>query len=224
MKEKILWIVPSRNRPKKLKRFIESFLKCTTGHADLLIGLDSDDHSCDHLIKRYPQLMWEINDPVKGSFLKVLNSMALKYAEQYQWLGFNEDDGIFKSPGYEEQFISKLKTLGKNGLVYADDLIRKRKLIYFPVMDASIVKRLGFFVPPSLQCMYADNFWRDMAHHLKSFHYFPELVIQHLHYTREKNEPKDDVSVSVDSFATADNQAYNKYIATQFKIDMVKLA
>ena len=224
MKEKILWIVPSRNRPKKLERFIESFLKCTTGHADLLIGLDSDDHSCDHLIKKYPQLMWEINDPVKGSFLKVLNNMALKYAEQYQWLGFNEDDGIFKSPGYEEHFISKLKTLGKNGLVYADDLIRKRKLIYFPVMDASIVKRLGFFVPPSLQCMYADNFWRDMADHLKSFHYFPELVIQHLHYTREKNEPKDDVSVSVDSFATVDNQAYNEYIATQFKIDMEKLA
>jgi len=50
------------------------------------------------------------------------------------------------------------------------------------------------------------------------------LVIQHLHYTREKNVPKDDISVSVDSFATVDNQAYNEYIATQFKIDMEKLA
>jgi glycosyltransferase involved in cell wall biosynthesis len=223
MKEKILWIVPSRNRPQKLERFIESFLNCTTGRADLLIGLDSDDHSCDHLIKKYPQLIWEINEPVNGSFLKVLNDMALKYAEEYRWLGFNEDDGIFKSPKYEDHFISKLNELGRNGLVYANDMIGKKRLIYFPVMDSSIIKRLGFFVPPSLQCMYADNFWRDMADHLKSFHYFPELIIQHLHYTREEGRLKDETSASVDSFKKVDCRAYEEYINTLFSVDMEKL-
>jgi hypothetical protein len=223
MKEKILWIVPSRNRPEKLERFINSYLECTTGDSDLLIGLDSDDKTCDHLIKKYPQLIWEINEPAKGSFLKVLNSMALKYSDQYLWMGFNEDDGIFKTLGYEKKFIEKLKDLGQNGIVYANDLVGKKKLIYFPVMNSSIVKRLGFFVPPSLKCMYADNFWRDMADHLKSFYYFEDITIQHLHYSFEEQKIQDQISVVVDSHKKIDSKAYKQYLNSQFLQDMEKL-
>jgi len=53
MKERILWIVPSRNRPEKLERFLNSWLATTEGLADMLIALDDDDNSCDHLIEKF---------------------------------------------------------------------------------------------------------------------------------------------------------------------------
>jgi hypothetical protein len=222
MKERILWIVPSRNRPEKLERFIKSFLDCTSGKADLLIGLDDDDHSCNHLIKQYPQLIWEVNAPVKGSFLKVLNAMALKYAEQYRWLGFNEDDALFKTKGYEDRFIAKLQELGHDGIVYANDLIggKKKGLIYFPVMDSSIVKRLKFFVPETLSCMYADNFWRAMADYLGTCYYFEDMVIHHLHYRKIEGETFDDTSRIVETFQKPDRRAYEAYYDSQFLTDM----
>jgi glycosyltransferase involved in cell wall biosynthesis len=222
MKDKILWIVPSRNRPEKLERFIKSFLSCTSGKAELLIALDDDDHSCDHLIKKYSELIWEINSPINGSIVKILNDMAVKYSQKFKYIGFNEDDGFFKTPGYEEIFIEKLKELGENGLVYGNDILNHKGLIMFPVLDSSIVRRLGFLVPPALKCMYADNFWTDMAKHLETYHYFSDVIIQHLHYSAD-GKIKDETSNVIDSYKQIDKPIYKDYIRNHFLNDMKKL-
>lgn len=223
MKEKILWIVPSRNRPEKLERFLNSWLTTTDGQSDMLIALDDDDHSCDHLIEKFSTVVWEKNPKIPGSsFLAILNSVANRYADHYSYLGFNEDDCIFHTANYESRFISKMKELGKNAVVYGDDMINKKGRIYFPVMDSSIVKRLGYMVPPTLRCMYADDFWRDMSNHLGSVYRFDDVKIQHLHYTRE-NGVADAVSVDVDNSKSQDAKAYEEYLHNSFATDMKKL-
>ncbi len=223
MKEKILWIVPSRNRPEKLERFLKSWLSTTSGSADMLIALDDDDRSCDHLFEKFPTVIWEKNPKIPGSsFLAILNSVAMRHVDQYKYLAFNEDDCIFHTANYEDRFISKMQELGKNAIVYGDDMINKKGRIYFPVMDSSIVKRLGYMVPPTLRCMYADDFWRDMSNHLGSVYRFDDVKIQHLHYTRE-NGVADAVSIDVDNSKSQDSIAYELYYRTEFKIDMEKL-
>jgi hypothetical protein len=223
LKEKILWIVPSRNRPEKLERFLNSWLTTTDGQSDMLIALDDDDHSCDHLIEKFSTVVWEKNPKIPGSsFLAILNSVANRYADHYSYLGFNEDDCIFHTANYESRFISKMKELGKNAVVYGDDMINKKGRIYFPVMDSSIVKRLGYMVPPTLRCMYADDFWRDMSNHLGSVYRFDDVKIQHLHYTRE-NGVADAVSVDVDNSKSQDAKAYEEYLHNSFATDMKKL-
>lgn len=222
MKEKILWIVPSRQRPEKLKRFLESWVKTTTGLSDMLVVLDSDDSTCDHLFHLFPSVMFKKDPPTGESFLKILNNNATKYCVQYNYIGFNEDDAIFHTKHYEEKFIEKLKELGDNGIVYANDLINKKGRIYFPVMNSSIITRLGYMVPPTLRCMYADDFWRDLGSRLNSVHRFEEIIIQHLHYTRD-DSVADDVSVQVDSNKNRDHEAYTLYLKNSFELDLEKL-
>jgi len=223
LKEKILWIVPSRNRPEKLERFLNSWIATTSGLADMLIALDDDDSSCDHLFKKFPSVIWEKNPKIEGvSFLAILNSVANRYVDHYKYLGFNEDDCIFHTSNYEARFISKMKELGKNAIVYGDDMINKKGRIYFPVMDSSIVKRLGYMVPPTLRCMYADDFWRDMSKSLGAVFRFDDVKIQHLHYTRE-NGIADAISVDVNNSQSRDASAYETYMQTTFALDMEKL-
>lgn len=222
MIEKMLWIVPSRQRPEKLQRFLESWRKTTTGFSDMLVVLDSDDSSCDFLYTLYPEVMFK-KDPPKGeSFLRILNDNAIKYCDEYRYIGFNEDDAIFHTRGYEEEFLKKLRELGDNGIVYANDLINKKGRIYFPVMHSSIIKRLGYMVPKSLTCMFADDFWRDLGVKLNSVYRFDNIIIQHLHYTRD-NGHADKISRIVDSNKLRDKLAYEEYLKTEFENDLEKL-
>jgi hypothetical protein len=225
MKERILWIVPSRNRPEKLERFLTSWVATTSGLADMLIALDDDDNSCDHLFAKFPTVIWEKKPKVSGdSFLAILNRIAMRHVDEYKYLGFNEDDCIFHTSNYEDRFIAKMQELGQNAIVYGNDMINKSKdLIYFPVMDSSIVKRLGFMVPRTLRCMYADDFWRDMANHLRTSYRFDDVLIQHLHYKREDNPVQDAISLDVDNSRKQDKRAYAEYQAISFVEDMEKL-
>lgn len=223
MLDRILWIVPSRNRPKKLERFLESWLNTTSGYADVLIALDEDDFSNDHLIKKYPDIIWEKKPKPEGaSFLEVLNITALNYVDKYKFLAFTEDDCVFQTKDYEKRFIEKLNEIGPNAIVYGEDLVDKKNRIFFPVMNSSIVKRLGFMVPRSLRCQYADNFWRDMGIRLNSSYKFKDVIIQHLHFSVDDGVA-DEISKDIYNTKFADALAYKNYYSKYFERDMKKL-
>lgn len=225
MKDKILWICPSRKRKEKLKRTLDSWKKCTTGLSDFLVAIDDDDDSYIELIESYDNVIWEINPPINGPFLHLLNNVAIKYSDKYSYLGFMEDDVVFKTPNYEKQFLSKLKELGNLGIVYANDNVKKsfaRGLIGLPVLNSFIVKKLGWFSPPVLKCLCGDDFWRDMAQHLGTGYRFDDIIIEHLHWKRD-DKIKDETTLSVNSYLDNDKIAYQHYYETQFLIDMAKL-
>lgn len=223
MKEKILWICPSRKRPDRLERLINSWKKTTSNLSDLLIIVDSDDDSYNKLMEIYKEPVWEITEPAFGSFLHLINSKALKYSTEYRYIGFMEDDIVFETPGYEIKFINKLKELGKTGIVHAMDGIDKRKFVSIPVVDTYIVRTLGWLSPPCLKSLWADNFWRQMADYLKTYHKFEDVMIKHYHYSRDVNTEKDETSVVVDNNFNYDKEAFYKYLETEFKHDMEKL-
>lgn len=225
MKEKILWITPSRMRKEKLERTIDSWRNTTTGKSDFLVAIDNDDLSYNDSIKKYKDIIWEIGDPIKGTFLQLVNKIALSYMNEYKYLGFMEDDCVFKSYGYEDYFINKLKELGPTGIVHADIGSKKhddRGYIGLPVLDSFIVKTLGFFSPPCLKSLCADDFWGIMARHLGTYYKFDNLKIQHLHWRRQ-NETMDEVTAVVNSHLKADKEALAKYLEKDFLTDMKKL-
>ena len=225
MENKILWITPSRMREQKLKRTIDSWRKCTNGLSDFLVAIDNDDHSYNAMMKEYTDVIWEINNPIEGPFLHLLNQMAVKYANKYKYLGFMEDDVVFRTPNHEQQFIDKLSELGDTAIVYADDGVKKHKergLIGLPVMSSAIVSKLGWFSPPELKCLCGDDFWRDMAKHLGTVYRFDNVLIEHLHWKRD-DKIKDETTLSVNSHLDADKAAYKQYFETKFLDDMAKL-
>jgi len=225
MKNKILWITPTRKRDKKLRRTIDSWRETTTGQSDFLAAIDDDDHSYNDTMKNYPDVIWEVGEPINGPFLHLVNRIALKYMNEYQYLGFMEDDVIFRTKGYEDKFIKKLESLGEHGIVYANDNVKKhlaRGYIGLPVLNSNIVKKLGFYSPPCLKCLCGDLFWRDMAKHLGSYHRFDDIMIEHMHWKRD-DKVVDETTESVNSYLSADNDAYNQYVASEFLNDMAKL-
>lgn len=225
MKNKILWICPSRKRAQKLKRTLDSWRQCTSGLSDFLVAIDNDDYSYTEIMQEYKEVIWEINPPINGPFLHLVNNMAVKYAEQYKYLGFMEDDVVFRTQNYEEPFISKLQELKNTGIVYANDNVKKsfaRGLIGLPVLNSNIVKKLGWFSPPVLKCLCGDDFWRDMAKHLESGFRFDNIIIEHLHWKRD-DKIVDETTVSVNSHLNDDKIAYQNYYNTQFLTDMAKL-
>jgi hypothetical protein len=223
MKNKILWICPSRKRPERLERLIKSWEHTTEGFSDLLVVIDSDDQSYTDLITQYPKVMWEITEPVFGSFLHLINVKAVKYSTEYNYIGFMEDDIVFETVGYESKFISKLEELGPTGIVHARDGIDKGKYISIPVVNTHIIKTLGWFAPPCLKSLWADNFWRAMATDLKTYFKFEDIMIRHNHYSKHAETQKDEISNIVNGNYGADQVAFFKYIETDFKSDMEKL-
>ena len=225
MKDKILWITPSRKRDQKLRRTLNSWRTTTSGLSDFLVAIDNDDNSYEKTISEYSDIIWEIGEPIKGPFLHLVNRIALKYVDNYRYLGFMEDDVVFQTDGYEEKFINRLKQLGNTGIVYANDGIKKqakRGYIGLPVLNSFILKKLGFYSPPCLKCLCGDIFWRDMAKHLGTYYRFDDILIQHLHW-RKDDGVKDEISHSVDSHLGVDKQAYDLYFEKEFLNDMAKL-
>jgi len=223
MKDKILWICPSRKRPERLQKLITSWLNTTEEYSDLLIAIDTDDTSYDEMKQKYTELIWEINEPIHGSFLNLLNYIAVKYSTTYRYIGFMEDDIVFETKNYEKRFIKKLNELGSTGIVHAKDGVDKRKFISIPVIDSNIIRRLGWFAPPCLRSLWADNFWRAMATHLDTYYKFEDVMIKHYHYSKHSHIEKDEISSIVDSNYGKDAESYRLYMETEFLKDMEKL-
>jgi len=225
IKDKILWVCPTRGRPEKLQKMLDSFYDTTEGDSDLLIAIDSDDRSYDKMMfhDNNESILWEVNDPIGGKFLHLLNKMALKYVDDYKYIGFMEDDVILRTDGYEKVFIEKLKELGDFSLVHGNDGINTPRLVSLPVLTSKLVKTLGFFAPPELNCLWADYFWRELANTgLVREHYFPEIVIQHMHYSVIDNIP-DQTAINMEQVAIPDFPGYHSYIKSKFHEDIKKL-
>ena len=223
MKEKILWICPSRKRPDRLDRLINSWMLTTEGLSDLLVVIDSDDQSYEGIIKKYPNVMWEITEPVFGSFLHLINTKAVKYSTEYNYIGFMEDDIVFETNKYESKFILKLKELGNTGIIHARDGVDKKRFISIPVVDTHIIRTLGWFAPTCLKSLWADNFWRAMADHLGTYFKFEDVMIRHYHYSKHADVIKDEISAVVDGNYNVDAASYKLYMETEFVNDMRKI-
>jgi hypothetical protein len=219
MKNKIAILIPTKGRLELFKQFSNSWEDTTEGLSDVIVGLDDGDTSYDSLKTQFP-FVFEYCTP--ANFLHVLNELAVKYANQYKYIAFMEDDCTFNTPGWESKFIEKLNTLGPNGIVWGNDLLNGSKLVGLPFMNSSIVQKLGFISPPQIKCLWADYFWKAITETFNSGHYFHDVVIEHKHYSTGKSE-KDSISDVIDIVGKEDYLSYRKYESDQMQKDLSKL-
>jgi len=218
MLDKILEIIPTKERFNDFCMFADSWENTTEGFSDVLVVTDKEDSTYTKLKEIYP-FKWETSKLT--SPLEILNEAATKYCQEYRWLSFMEDDCIHISPNWETSFILKLKELGKNGIVYCNDMLNESGLVGIPFMDSSIIARLGYMCPPGLKAGYADNFWKQLGEDMGSLYYFDELIIEHRHFSTGKRK-KDSVSCALDAY-TNERKIYLDYYVNSFKEDFKKL-
>jgi hypothetical protein len=213
---RLLLIVPSRKRPSACAELLEEVLK-KSDDAEIIFGLDDDDKSV------YPTQVLEaaeINPRLRMG--GTLNLIAKKYADKYDYLAFMGDDHRPRTQGWDTILCDAIGD--KPGVAYGDDLLQGQNLPTAVVMSSSIVRKIGYMVPPVLVHMYMDNFWRDFGQKLGNLQYRPDVVIEHLHYLAGK-AINDLQYQEVNSSAVYENDriAYEAYLSRDFDNDAEKV-
>lgn len=223
MTDRLLMIVPSRGRPENVKRLTEAFDDTREGPADLLICVDEDDPKrADYQHLLLPgRVRMEIGPRLRLG--GTLNEAALANVGQYFALGFCGDDHIFRSQGWNRQFVWALQDLG-SGIVYGNDLIQGAALPTAVAMTSDIVATLGHMVPPDLVHLYCDDAWRDLGNAMGRLRYLPDVVIEHLHPIAGKAaEDAGYLEVNAPSLYASDGAVYQNWRVHGLPADLDKL-
>lgn len=175
---RLLLIVPSRKRPDACAELLGEVLE-TSDDTEIIFGLDDDDKSV------YPTQVLEaaeINPRLRMG--GTLNLLAKKHADNYDYIGFMGDDHRPRTQGWDRILCDAIGD--KPGVAYGDDLLQGANLPTAVVLSSSIVRKIGYMVPPVLVHMYMDNFWKELGEGLNNIQYRPDVVIEHLHYLAGK--------------------------------------
>ena len=185
MENKICVIVPTRKRLEDFKLYADSWVKTTEGKSVVVVGIDDDDETYDEIINNnnYPFIYEKLSSK---PFLHILNELAVKYAEQYVCVSFIEDDFTYNTPGWETAVLNKMNEIGDNAIVWCNDLINHDTMVASPFMDSNIIRTLGWMVAPRLHTLFGDHYWIELGRKLNSLYYFPNIIIEHRHYSKGK--------------------------------------
>lgn len=211
-----LLIVPTRQRGAKADEFLWAFNSHAHGDVDLLFAIDEDD--VQSYVAR-PGAKYEVN-PRMG-LNGTLNHVATKYCDVYDYIAFMGDDHRIRTDNWDEKLIGD----GEKYLVsYGDDLLQGANLPTAVLIDAEIVRVLGYMSPPELRHLYLDNFWKTLGDRLGTLRYHPEVVIEHMHFAIGKSEPDEIyLEVNAQSMYDSDSAKYEAYVATKLEDDLRKL-
>lgn len=212
---KLVIIVPTRGRPHLLERLIESWKKTTSGHSTILAVLDEDDHA-----NYMPMLDKYMYDRVEVAvvfgdremLVGKLNMFSDGWEKEgYIGVGFMGDDCVFMTPGWELPIIQWLES--NKGLCYGNDLLQGEALPNNVFIHVDVISALGFMAPPELKHYFIDNYWRELGVSIGKLHYFPEVVIEHRHWSNGK-EGKDNIYTEAEKLMGEDRTAWDDYRLT----------
>lgn len=209
---KILLIVPTRGRSKKVKEFYDCFIK-ESSITDLCFGIDEDD-ATEYPTFNKKEVFFDKNPKSNNryGFGPILNKLALKYCYNYKYIGFAGDDNRIRTKNWDSIIYNNITNI-RYAIASGQDLYRKDKLPTWVVMDAAIIRVLGFMAPPILEHLFIDNFWQDLGEGLNSYIYHDDVIMEHMHYLNKKSD--------IDEIYTNVN-AKNKYIEAELIYDSYK--
>ncbi len=213
---KLLLIVPTKGRPEKHLEFYESF-KINSTVTDLVFVLSHGDIE----YPRIPGVRYEtVDSPTMSG---KLNTTAVKYANDYDYVAFMGDDVRIRTNAWDAKMLEEISLI-PNAVAYGNDLYQGEKLPTAVLLDANIVRTLGFMSPPALKHLYIDNFWRTLGEKLSSLKYFSEIILEHMHFANAK-AAKDNTYKETDSseMYRSDSAAFIDYINNNLDNDIAKL-
>lgn len=158
-----------------------------------------------------------ITSPPLGNLAAILNQWGPLLAgkvpdgREADAFGFMGDDHVPRSPRWDAELYAA--AVIPNGIAYGDDLLQRSNLPTAVLMDAEIVRKLGWLVPPGIKHMYIDNWWRDLGNALGTLRYVDHVVIEHMHPVAGKAEKDEGYRrTNTDRMYTEDEAAYRAFI------------
>jgi len=214
--KKLTVIVPSRGRPHLMERLLESWKRTTSGYSRIVMVLDGDDQY--HYNEVHDKYMKESGVELAILFgeRQMLTSKLNAFCSDWEkegsiGVGFMGDDCVFMTPGWEAPIIQWLEE--NKGICYGNDLLQGEALPNNVFIHVDIIAALGFMAPPELKHYFIDNYWRELGVSIGKIHYFPEVVIEHRHWSNKKQE-KDTIYTEAERLIGEDRTAWDQYRLT----------
>jgi len=188
---------------------IEAARETAGGDIAIYVGLDEDDAD---FYERLPDVRYVVGP--RKQLAPWTNYLALlALADGADILASFGDDHRPRTQGWDTAVEDAMGTI-RSGLVYTADGLQDERLPTAPFWSADIIRKLGWFFPPALKHLYADNYWLKLATDIGRSKYLPDVLIEHLHPSAGKAQ-EDDVNRANDSHYEHDRQAYAAFIADE---------
>lgn len=209
----IVYLVPSRGRPHNIAALLDAWASTSTGDADLLVAVDDDDVMVDQYLELERPEFADIYVGPRRRLGGTLNELAPIVARTYRGVGFMGDDHRPRSRGWDAMLLENL-TAG--AVIYGDDLIQGAALPTAVLLESSIVRTLGYFVPTGMLHLWLDNYWKELGTRLGTLRYLPSVVIEHVHPIAGRAEwDAGYAENNSDATWNADEARFRQYVATE---------
>lgn len=224
MENKIAIVLPVRDgglgRHTRLSRCLKSYYEMTEGLSDIHLLHDEDECDTYHPIaEEYPQII-NYCTPTDISLMQKINVHALDIASKYKYVGFIGDDIVFKTT-FESEFIEHLSSTS-HAMAFGNDGFWNGKLPTHPFVTSKTILAVGFFGCPAVEHNYFDNYWADIFNKLKTFKYFPNILMEHFHPVVDKERP-DTIYFEISNKMNTDERKFKNYILNNFVEDIKKI-
>lgn len=217
-------MIPTRSRARKIRQLIDAWQE-TTVLPDTTFELYVDDD--DPQLADYEDIVDEhgikMTVSPRQQLGPMMNLYAPQIAERCDVIGNIGDDHRPRTPGWDK--IIAEKVLASNpSIVYGNDLYQGEKLPTAAFMSPSIIRTLGYMVPPGMIHLYLDDFWRELGNAAGILHYLPDVVIEHVHPAAGK-AGWDQVYLESNTreLYNHDKALFAAYMDDQLPIDVAKL-
>jgi hypothetical protein len=214
----LLIITPTRKREKNAQRLIDAVAATCTARTDLILAVDDDDDS-------YANLHLGAARVVRGPRKTCpawSNEIAASLGPGYRAVASLGDDHLPRTPGWDTLMLAALDDMGGTGIVYGDDIGQGANLPTAPVISSDIPAALGWLFLPAARHLFCDNVWLDLGREAECLRYLPDVVIEHLHYSRGAS-PGDQTYEETRGAWTADEAAYQAWRRTSMAADVDKI-
>lgn len=217
--------VPTKGRPEQAYELERRFYQTIHLNTRIKFILSDNDSELD----KYLAMPW-IDHPIVVSpdnpgFVAPLNLGYLQdRREVYSYaLGFMGDDHWPITPGWDQDYVGHLLTMG-SGFVYGNDGLQGEAIPTQIAMTSDIPLVLGFMTLPQLWHLYADNFWLDLGKAIARIKYLPNTYIEHRHPAIGKAKYDKGYEFSGSSeLDHRDRIAYSKYLQEDLESDAQKI-
>lgn len=183
-------LIPSMGRPvEALLALASAYRKpMPNGVLDAVVVLDRQEDWQPYLDAGIKELdLMTVPNTESHGFVSPVNLAAAAFVRVNplpKYIGFMGDDHRIRTDGAWWNLV-----LDRNeAFVYGDDLLQGINLPTAVFIRGDVVAALGYFAPPVLQHLYADNAWLELGRASGSIHYEPRLVIEHMHPAAGKGD------------------------------------
>lgn len=220
MSNKIALIIPTRGRRDNMIRLIESWKRTTQGKSDIIMVMDEDDIKTYNGLSEEERVIEAIIFGHRQDLCAKTNIFVSDLLKDHDILGSLGDDHVFLTPYWETKIIEWQDQF--KGICYCNDLLQGENLPTNVFIHKEIIEPLGYMAPPILEHYFIDNYWKDLGLRLGNMHYFPEVIIEHKHWSNGKSE-KDATYTDVENKFEKDRKVWDNYRITELANDVKKI-